>query len=69
MSRKRALSESESAVLTSIAHGENGMGNYWAGTIAHLKKRGLVFYGRIAGKCVVYLTPVGLKAAWALEAS
>lgn len=61
-----ALSEGETAVLLAVSEGNNDMGNYWAGSVAHLKRRGFVFYGRIAGQCVVYLTPAGFKSAWKL---
>lgn len=64
MAKKKTLTEAEQAVLGSIAEGNNNLGDFWAATVAHLKKSGYVFYGRIAGKCVVYLTPAGFKRVW-----
>jgi hypothetical protein len=57
------LSEGEASVLTSIAVGHNDLGDFWAGSAAHLIKGRLAFAGRVAGKCVIYLTPAGMKAA------
>lgn len=57
------LSEGEASVLCSIAQGENNLGDYWAGSAAHLIKGRLAFAGRVGGKCMIYLTPAGMKAA------
>lgn len=61
---KIKLSEGEVAVLTGIALGNYNLGDYWTGSVAHLKKAGLIFCGRVGGKCLVYLTPKGMKLAW-----